>query len=55
MSTSPIRTTLIGHGDVGQTFHAPLIANVEGLSLDLIASGDEKRCTPVGPCRPAKP
>lgn len=35
-----LNVALIGFGYVGQTFHAPLIASVEGLSLHLIASSD---------------
>lgn len=37
---SMLNVALIGFGYVGQTFHAPLIDSVEGLSLALIASSD---------------
>lgn len=38
-----LRCALIGHGYVGQTFHAPLISSVDGLALSLVASGDAAR------------
>jgi predicted dehydrogenase len=38
--SSMFNVALIGFGYVGQTFHAPLIDSVEGLSLALIASSD---------------
>lgn len=37
---SMLNVALIGFGYVGQTFHAPLIDSVEGLSLALVASSD---------------
>jgi len=42
MSSTPptLQVALIGFGYVGQTFHAPLIESVEGLSLALVASSD---------------
>jgi len=39
----PIRVALIGYGYVGQTFHAPLIRSVDGLSLELIASSNAQQ------------
>lgn len=36
----PTRIALIGYGFVGKTFHAPLIAAVEGLELTVVASRD---------------
>lgn len=42
MSPTPstLNVALIGFGYVGQTFHAPLIDSVDGLSLALVASSD---------------
>ncbi|KTT51200.1 dehydrogenase [Pseudomonas oryzihabitans] len=40
---SPFRVALIGYGFVGQTFHAPLLGSIPGLSLDLVASRDAAR------------
>ncbi|MGP0147572.1 oxidoreductase [Pseudomonas oryzihabitans] len=40
---SPFRVALIGYGFVGQTFHAPLLSSIPGLSLDLVASRDAAR------------
>lgn len=38
---TPLQVALIGHGYVGRTFHAPLIAATPGLRLALIASSGE--------------
>ena len=38
-----INIALIGYGFVGKTFHAPLIQSVEGLTLAVVASGDEEK------------
>ena len=43
MTDSGIRVALIGFGYAGQTFHAPLIASVDGLALDLVGSSDPAR------------
>ncbi|WP_278439743.1 oxidoreductase [Pseudomonas oryzihabitans] len=40
---SPFRVALIGYGFVGQTFHAPLLGSIPGLSLELVASRDTAR------------
>ncbi|WP_266160636.1 oxidoreductase [Dyella silvatica] len=37
---APTRIALIGYGFVGKTFHAPLIAAVDGLELTVVASRD---------------
>ncbi len=39
--TAPLQVALIGHGYVGRTFHAPLIAATPGLRLALIASSGD--------------
>ena len=38
--TAPIRVALIGYGYSGRTFHAPLIAAMDGLDLRLVSSRD---------------
>ncbi|MGY0196149.1 oxidoreductase [Leptothrix sp. BB-4] len=38
---APLQVALIGHGYVGRTFHAPLIAATPGLRLALIASSGD--------------
>jgi len=40
---SPLRVGLVGYGFAGRTFHAPLIASVDGLALAAIASSDPQR------------
>ncbi|WP_145004968.1 oxidoreductase [Pseudomonas oryzihabitans] len=40
---SPVRVALVGYGFVGQTFHAPLLRSIPGLSLELVASRDAAR------------
>jgi predicted dehydrogenase len=35
---TPIRVALIGYGYVGETFHAPLIAAIDGLDLAVVSS-----------------
>ncbi len=39
----PVRVALVGYGFAGRTFHAPLIAAVEGLALEVVASSDPSR------------
>lgn len=43
IATSPIRVALIGYGYSGRTFHAPLVAAVDGLELRLVSSRDAAR------------
>ena len=40
MTDAPLGVGLIGYGFAGKTFHAPLIAAVEGMALRAIASSD---------------
>jgi predicted dehydrogenase len=41
--THPIRVALVGYGLAGKTFHAPLIAVTEGLTLATIVSSDRAK------------
>ncbi len=41
--TAPLQVALVGYGFVGKTFHAPLIASVDGLTLHSVVSSN-----PVG-------
>ena len=43
MSTTPLRTGIIGFGLSGRVFHAPFIATNPAFSLDLVSTGNEER------------
>ncbi|TLM81286.1 oxidoreductase [Pseudarthrobacter sp. NamE2] len=43
VTTSPIRTAVVGFGVSGKVFHAPLIAAAPGYSLDVIVTADTAR------------
>jgi len=38
MSTSPVRVALVGYGNAGRIFHAPLVSGMPGLALRCIVS-----------------
>lgn len=39
-ATAPLNVALVGYGDAGKAFHAPLIAHTDGLRLHTVVSGN---------------
>jgi len=42
-TTAPVRTGLVGFGEAGEVFHAPLIDATDGLELSVVMTGDADR------------